>query len=110
MRVSPAKIKQSNEFEGKMKKVYIEQDNLSKFQKILFWFILIVATLSIISYLLNPYLSMVKIFQIEINHIYLILILIAVSLLNFLKKVKWGTGDFFNAIIKLTNKRLSEDE
>jgi len=25
-------------------------------------------------------------------------------------KKKWGTGDFFNAIIKLTNKRLSEDE
>ena len=25
-------------------------------------------------------------------------------------KKKWGTGDFFNVIIKLTNKRLSEDE
>lgn len=33
-----------------------------------------------------------------------------VPLGNTKNKKKWGTGDFFNAIIKLTNKRLSEDE
>ena len=72
----------------------IETKGLNKYQKILFWIIFIISALSISSYLLNPYVPMIKEFKIDINQIYLLLILIVISSLTILKKIKWGDKEF----------------
>ncbi len=85
-----------------------ETKGLNNYQKILFWTVFVITALSILSFFLNPYTSMIKIFRIELNHIYLLLILLVVSSLNILKKIKWGDKEFeFDKTLKEEVKELS---
>jgi len=92
-----------------MRELDNNKNNLNVFQKILFWSVFLITILSVLSYLLNPYISIIKLFQINITHIYLLLILIAISSLNLLKKFKWGDKEFeFDKNMKEEVKELSD--
>ena len=67
---------------------------MNKYQKYTFWILVSITCLSILTYVVNPYLPFIRVFDVQTNHIYLLIIILMIPLISLLKKIKWGENEF----------------
>ena len=69
-------------------------NDMTRYQKWSFWILLLITCISILTYIVNPYLPFIRIFDVQTNHIYLLIIILMIPLISVLKKIKWGENEF----------------
>ena len=67
---------------------------MNKYQKWTFWILVSITCLSILTYVVNPYLPFIRVFDVQTNHLYLLIIILMIPLISLLKKIKWGENEF----------------